>query len=284
MKQCPYCGEMIEDLARKCCYCAMWVDREPNMVTGNFATNQSQPAEQNQPIVGVYSHPVNNVVYWYMFIGDSRLGPFLQSDLVANGLTAQTFVWREGMTDWQYANTVPELLSLLAQTAFNNTNHPANNVFVEETKQEDDQQPLEGTPQLETEQPTAAQELSFYMYINNNEVGPFAVSEMLSRGLTPSVQVWREGMAEWMPARDVPELQPILPEGDETTGGEVVLTKRQKICRFIGYALYLIAFLDFALGNLHIFYITPYFFSPVIFGLLGYLIIRQFGGGESDDD
>ncbi|BAU40874.1 SPFH domain-containing protein [Leptolyngbya sp. O-77] len=40
-------------------------------------------------------------------------GPFSVNQLLQQGLTAQTYVWRAGMSGWQFANAVPELAALL---------------------------------------------------------------------------------------------------------------------------------------------------------------------------
>ena len=48
--------------------------------------------------------------------------------------------------------------------------------------------------------------MKYYMYINRQQVGPYEESELLSKGLTPSTNVWREGMANWTVASQVPEL------------------------------------------------------------------------------
>lgn len=46
---------------------------------------------------------------FYLADGDNRKGPFPAEQLAAQGLTADTLVWREGMADWQPASAVAEL-------------------------------------------------------------------------------------------------------------------------------------------------------------------------------
>lgn len=48
--------------------------------------------------------------------------------------------------------------------------------------------------------------MKFFIVENNQQAGPFSVEEMAMRGVTPSTPVWREGMADWTPAGNVPEL------------------------------------------------------------------------------
>jgi membrane protease subunit (stomatin/prohibitin family) len=50
---------------------------------------------------------------WFISRGGENLGPFTADQLIANGLTAQAYVWRAGMSDWQLATTLPELSRLL---------------------------------------------------------------------------------------------------------------------------------------------------------------------------
>lgn len=55
--------------------------------------------------------------YYYIDRHGHRQGPVAQSDLVRGGLTPDTMVWTQGMTDWQRAATVAELAPFLAAPA-----------------------------------------------------------------------------------------------------------------------------------------------------------------------
>lgn len=48
--------------------------------------------------------------------------------------------------------------------------------------------------------------MKFFIVENNQQAGPFTLEEMAARGVTPSTPVWREGMNDWTPAGNVPEL------------------------------------------------------------------------------
>lgn len=52
--------------------------------------------------------------------------------------------------------------------------------------------------------------VQFYVYANGQQMGPFAgqvLTQMASQGtLTPQTNVWRQGMAGWLPAAQVPEV------------------------------------------------------------------------------
>ncbi len=53
--------------------------------------------------------------------------------------------------------------------------------------------------------------LMFYYIIQGGaQTGPFPLEALLSQGLTPDSYVWREGLAEWTRAGDVPELQSLF--------------------------------------------------------------------------
>lgn len=47
--------------------------------------------------------------YYYIDSNDIQCGPVLRDQLVALGVTPETFVWKEGMTDWQQAKFVEDL-------------------------------------------------------------------------------------------------------------------------------------------------------------------------------
>ncbi|HEY2585109.1 MAG TPA: GYF domain-containing protein [Tepidisphaeraceae bacterium] len=50
---------------------------------------------------------------YYLAEGTTQRGPFSEQELAAAGLRPDSMVWREGMPQWQTANQVPELQSIL---------------------------------------------------------------------------------------------------------------------------------------------------------------------------
>ena len=64
----------------------------------------------------------------------------------------------------------------------------------------------------------------------------------------------------------------------------VEISIREKICRYLGWAFYALAVLDFALGNFGNIDITGFKYSPVLFVAIGYLISRYGGNVSNDDD
>lgn len=50
-----------------------------------------------------------------------------------------------------------------------------------------------------------------YYYTDGKErYGPFTIEQLQERNITPETLVWKEGMADWLPARQVDELQSLL--------------------------------------------------------------------------
>lgn len=50
---------------------------------------------------------------YYLGDGGMQRGPFEIQDLLAQGMRADSLIWKEGMAQWQAAGMVPELQSLL---------------------------------------------------------------------------------------------------------------------------------------------------------------------------
>lgn len=50
----------------------------------------------------------------------------------------------------------------------------------------------------------------YYMISNGQQVGPFSAPQLLANGLTPATMVWTEGMADWMPAGNIPALSELM--------------------------------------------------------------------------
>lgn len=50
----------------------------------------------------------------------------------------------------------------------------------------------------------------YYYLINSQQLGPVKAEELVSCGVTAETLVWTEGMANWVPAKDVAELRGIF--------------------------------------------------------------------------
>ncbi len=53
---------------------------------------------------------------YYLHDGQNQLGPFSPDELKEKSINMETFVWKEGMTDWVKAKEIPELSALLINT------------------------------------------------------------------------------------------------------------------------------------------------------------------------
>ncbi len=63
--------------------------------------------------------------------------------------------------------------------------------------------------------------MKYYMAKNGQQFGPMEESELQLNGLTPDTLVWHEGMAQWLPAAQLPELAHLLqPEPPRMAFGE----------------------------------------------------------------
>ena len=72
-------------------------------------TPPQQPVAPPQP-----PRPVTAASYYMLDSNNQNVGPFTADELLRHGLTSNTYVWTEGMSEWTYASNVPELSSMLA--------------------------------------------------------------------------------------------------------------------------------------------------------------------------
>ena len=54
--------------------------------------------------------------------------------------------------------------------------------------------------------------MQYWAVIDNERKGPMTFEEMKEIGITPSTLVWKEGLENWVPAKDVEELAPLFEE------------------------------------------------------------------------
>lgn len=68
--------------------------------------------------------------------------------------------------------------------------------------------------QPQTTPPPMPQAMQIYVYVNNQQSGPFdmnGLSQMVAQGLlTPATLVWKAGMPQWAAASSLPELAPLF--------------------------------------------------------------------------
>ena len=134
---------------------------------------------------------------WFCKIADREIGPLTSEQLAHMGRAEQllpTDQVRKGRSgEWVEARRVKGL-----------TFGPA------DTTPPDDPPPPTPVP-AEPKQESAAK---YYAFIGQKRNGPFTL-EQLTRQLLPSdVLVWRQGLKDWVPLREVPELEEFLPPPD----------------------------------------------------------------------
>jgi len=119
-----------------------------------------------------------NFMQYYIIKDGQQVGPMNKESLLQYGLTPQSMVWCEGMTDWTQAANVPELMALLQPAPqYRNGNYPP----------------------------------EWYVIINDVQNGPYTLLQMQSMQLSPDTPVWKNGMANWTTVSMVPELAGSLP-------------------------------------------------------------------------
>jgi hypothetical protein len=106
---------------------------------------------------------------YYFASGNEQRGPFALAEFLALGLRADTLVWREGMSQWQPYDSLPELQSAPAAptttpTEFIATQSPARPMLL----------PLDATPS------TAAQQLAYRTApFNTRQTSGLAIASMV---------------------------------------------------------------------------------------------------------
>ena len=48
--------------------------------------------------------------------------------------------------------------------------------------------------------------MKFFARIDDTQVGPLGLGQLIEAGVRPSTYVWHKGMADWEKAEDVPEI------------------------------------------------------------------------------
>lgn len=50
----------------------------------------------------------------------------------------------------------------------------------------------------------------YYVIVNGTQQGPYQIHQLQSLHITPTTMMWREGLPQWVPAAQIPELQPYI--------------------------------------------------------------------------
>lgn len=52
--------------------------------------------------------------------------------------------------------------------------------------------------------------MEYYILVNGGKQGPFTLEEIYTKQISPSTMVWKTGLADWVMAKDLPELTELL--------------------------------------------------------------------------
>lgn len=52
----------------------------------------------------------------------------------------------------------------------------------------------------------------YYIYVNDNQEGPFSLSELIDKKIEPNTLIWYSGLSGWLPAKEISELRQIIIE------------------------------------------------------------------------
>ena len=113
---------------------------------------------------------------YYIIYNNTQQGPMNKEELVKYGLNYNSDVWAEGLPSWVKASEIAELKVFIDS-------------LISKQNDEDDY---------------------YFMIINNQQAVPFAIDELLNKGLQADTQVWKNGMNNWTPAAEIPELQKLF--------------------------------------------------------------------------
>ena len=63
--------------------------------------------------------------------------------------------------------------------------------------------------------------MKYFVVINDEQQGPYTIDELAELKITSDTEVWTDGMDQWAPAADVPQLKELFNQGEEVSQNEV---------------------------------------------------------------
>lgn len=57
--------------------------------------------------------------------------------------------------------------------------------------------------------------MEYWIIVDNRHAGPYTADALISMGITPDSPVWHEGLVDWTPAGEIPELAAMMAEATE---------------------------------------------------------------------
>lgn len=132
---------------------------------------------QNQPAFGG-----SNVPEWFIAIGEKSIGPMSASEVydrvMAGELTWISYVWKEGMADWQRLADVPTFQAAVPPP-------PAAKPKA--------QPPAAPAKKIQTKE--------WFLFFNESQYGPYAEDEVLGMAgmgkINAETFAWKDGMSDW---------------------------------------------------------------------------------------
>lgn len=114
---------------------------------------------------------------YYIAVNGAPVGPMSLEELLKRDLKPESLIWKPGMEQWVKASEMPELASIF---------------------------------EISPEPVTPEEKIWYAMIEGRRQVGPLTISELLAEGLREDTPVWTAGMADWTPARNLPEFETAL--------------------------------------------------------------------------
>lgn len=132
--------------------------------------------------------PINNASF-YVNLNGNQSGPYdsnaIQAMASDGRLKPDTYVWKNGMSEWQKAKDVKELESVISSMPPSPPPMPGH-----------DAPPAFSTPSV-----------SFHLNINGEQVGPFdvsAINNMIQEGkVNKDTFAWKKGMSDWQKVSEI---------------------------------------------------------------------------------
>jgi len=143
-------------------------------IVAGFQQQQNPPAAPPPPL---------GQTQWYISDNGQRLGPFTINQLIQQGITPQSYVWRTGLDAWKQASELSELTSAFASVP----------------------------PPPPVAPPPPPVQTEWFIYQNNQRLGPFSPTQLAQQGIVPDTLLWKAGQNGWKKASELPELASLLP-------------------------------------------------------------------------
>lgn len=170
---------------------------------GGFGNN-NQFNNQQPPSFNQAPPPMQPVVSFHANINGQQFGPLdmatLQTMVNDGRIKNDTLVWKQGMSEWKPAGQVAEISSIFAQVPPPVVAPP----------------PVVSAPPVIPPPVVTAPKIEYFVTLDGQQAGPFdipAIQQMIGNGkVSKETLVWKNGLANWLPAKDASELTDLFPK------------------------------------------------------------------------